>query len=35
MEKAYYKAYDERYKNVHLKNMLWTSTEPTLEVKNF
>lgn len=35
MGNNYYKAYDNRYEKVHLDDMLWASTEPTLEVKKF
>lgn len=32
MENEYYKAYDQRYKQVHEKNMLWATTKNTKEV---
>lgn len=32
MENEYYKAYDERYKQVHEKNMLWATNKNTKEV---
>ena len=32
MENEYYKAYDQRYKQVHEKNMLWASSKNTKEV---
>lgn len=32
MENEYYKAYDERYKQVHGKNMLWATLKNTKEV---
>ena len=34
-KKNYYKAYEERYKQVYDKNMLWSSKLPTLEVIKF
>ena len=34
MENEYYKAYDERYKQVHEKNMLWATNKNTKEVIN-
>ena len=32
--KDYYKAYDERYKEVHKKNLLWEYDDPTKEISN-
>ena len=32
MNKNYYKAYDKRYKQVYVKDMLWSSKKPTKEV---
>lgn len=35
MEIRYYNAYDERYKNVHEKGLLWALQEPTPEVSSW
>lgn len=35
INESYYKAYDKRYYQVYLNNMLWSSKEPTTEVINF
>ena len=32
--KDYYKAYDERYKEVHKRNLLWEYDDPTKEISD-
>lgn len=32
---TYYQAYDKRYKQVHQKKLLWSTTKPTTDVINF